>query len=352
MSLKETLIRSILDMVHYSKMSQKIGLFKGSGALLMLHHIRPGGGLQQGFAPNSGLEITPQFLNDTIEQLVENGYQLLSLADAVNIIDSGVKPDKPFAVFTIDDGYRDNLQHALPVFQRHDCPFTIFIAPDITDGRSELWWRGLEQVVLENRHIEAEIAGEKFSLEATDTASQREAFWKLYWPVRNMPEIEQRQWIRQFCSFYNVDLDEQCAREAMNWDELRQIASDPLCTIGAHTIHHYAVSKLPAEMVVKEAVQSRDRISQELGTTPEFFAYPYGDAGSAGPRDFELIKEAGFKAAVTTRKGLIYPDHQQHLTALPRLSLNGGYQKQRYTDALLSGIPFALFNRFRRVNVG
>jgi peptidoglycan/xylan/chitin deacetylase (PgdA/CDA1 family) len=77
------------------------------------------------------------------------------------------------------------------------------------------------------------------------------------------------------------------------------------------------------------------------------FAYPYGDELSASQRDFEIIRNLGFVAAVTTRKGLIYDEHRNALTALPRVSLNGGYQKLRYLDTLLTGAPFVLWNAIR-----
>lgn len=326
-------------------------MLKGTGAFMMLHHILPGGGLQQGFAPNSGLEITPDFLSEVIQFVRNKGYQIVSIEESHQILMGKMSIDKPFIVFTIDDGYRDNLEYALPVFRQQNCPFTIFVAPQITDGTCELWWRGLEQVIIENAVVSGEIAGEQFELKAESQEQQDNAFAELYWPLRDLPEQQQRQWIRTFCGSYNIDLDAMCADQAMNWDEVRAIASDPLCTIGAHTIHHYAVSKLSADQAMLEATDSRDRIERELGTRPEFFAYPYGDEGSAGPRDFDLMKKAGFKMAVTTRKGLVYAEHKDHMTALPRLSLNGGYQQLHYVEALLSGVPFALFNKFRKLNV-
>jgi hypothetical protein len=71
-----------------------------------------------------------------------------------------------------------------------------------------------------------------------------------------------------------------------------------------------------------QMVGSADRIEQELGQRPAYFAFPCGDPGSAGPRDFALAARAGFKTAVTTRKGMLFSDHRDHLTALPRVSLN------------------------------
>lgn len=315
----------------------------------MLHHIRPGGGQCEGFAPNAGLEITPEFLNQVISYAREHGYDLISLAEAVRRIRDNDHTGNPFACFTIDDGYRDNYEHAWPVFRRHNCPFTIFIAPAITDGVCELWWRGLEEVIAGTSHLKVDLAPVFADIETVSDAQKQAAFAELYWPVRSMPETEQRTWIRQFCSSHGVNIEALCRAEAMSWKEVRKIAADPLCTIGAHTINHYAVAKLPSEQVLSEAVESRDRIEREIGIRPTLFAYPYGDETSAGPRDFELIARAGFDAAVTTRKGLIHAAHNAHLTALPRVSLNGGYQRLRYVDVLLSGTAFALWNGFKLV---
>jgi hypothetical protein len=48
---------------------------------------------------------------------------------------------------------------------------------------------------------------------------------------------------------------------------------------------------------------------------------------------------------------MIFDEHRGHETALPRLSINGGWQDVGYLEVLLSGAPFALWNRGRRLNV-
>jgi hypothetical protein len=103
------------------------------------------------------------------------------------------------------------------------------------DGTCELWWRGLEIAIAQSPRVTASLTGRHIDLE-TRTVDQKWAAWEaLYWPVRTLDQHEQRDWIRAFCTQHGVDLDRLCRESAMTWDELRTLAADPLCTIGAHT---------------------------------------------------------------------------------------------------------------------
>jgi peptidoglycan/xylan/chitin deacetylase (PgdA/CDA1 family) len=136
----------------------------------------------------------------------------------------------------------------------------------------------------------------------------------------------------------------------MDWDELVTLAADPLVTIGAHTVSHPILSKLPERQVRSEMEMSRRVIEAALGTPPQHFAYPIGDPAAAGPREFRIASELGFKTAVTTRPGVLFADHREHLCALPRISVNGEYQQLRYLQVLLSGAATAVWNGFRTVD--
>ena len=46
---------------------------------------------------------------------------------------------------------------------------------------------------------------------------------------------------------------------------------------------------------------------------------------------------------------MTFPSAGRRRTALPRLSLNGAYQDCDFTDVLLTGAPFAMFNGLQRV---
>jgi peptidoglycan/xylan/chitin deacetylase (PgdA/CDA1 family) len=141
-----------------------------------------------------------------------------------------------------------------------------------------------------------------------------------------------------------------CRDLCMSWDELKSFADDPLITIGAHSITHCNLARQTEENARDEMAISRARIEGALQRPVVHLAYPYGDKIAAGPREFALAQAAGFKTAVTTRPGMIFPESADHLTALPRVSLNGNYQDARILPVLTSGAATAMWNGFRRID--
>src|SRR5437867_556422 len=106
-------LKASLDVLYYSGASRALhSMCSGMGAIFMLHHVRPNGVAQHGFAPNAGLEITPYFLDTVIRHVIDKGYDLISLTEAARRLSGEVPSKRPFAVFTLDDGYADNFVHA------------------------------------------------------------------------------------------------------------------------------------------------------------------------------------------------------------------------------------------------
>ena len=60
-----------------------------------------------------------------------------------------------------------------------------------------------------------------------------------------------------------------------------------------------------AEMVDSAPARS----ARSSGVRPDHFAYPVGAPDAAGPREFALAAEAGYSTAVTTRPGVLFPEH-------------------------------------------
>jgi peptidoglycan/xylan/chitin deacetylase (PgdA/CDA1 family) len=313
--------------------------------------VRPQAHQPGDFAPNSQLEITPEFLNDLILHVRARGYETLPLAHVEERLKQPASAKQRFAVFTLDDGYQDNLDHAHPVFEKLGCPYTVYVAPRIAEGTCELWWRGLELAIKNNSSVSASLAGQAITLSANTTAEKWQAWKRLAPSVQAMNEYEQRQWIRSFTSDHGVDLEALCRDAAMTWDSLRTMAKSPLASIGAHTLNHYNLRKLPAADAKREIEQSGAIIAQQLGRPVEHFAYPYGNVDAAGPREFAIAKQSGYKTAVVTRLGPVLPQHGAHMQALPRIMVSGRFQQLTSIDALLSGVPSRLAHGFRSLNV-
>ena len=324
---------------------------RGRGVIFCLHHVLPGGGRQRGFSPNSKLECEPQFLRGLIELVRKRGYETLSLADAVARLKSDPQSAKPFAVFTLDDGYKDNREFAQPVFQKFNCPYTIFVTPRIADGTSEIWWRNLEHVIARSARLHVEAAGVVLDLHCASQSEKWTAWQALYPVFETLDQFQQRIEIRKLALSYGVDVEDYCRRVAMDWSELGEIARDPLCELGAHTVNHFAVGRMNETDARAQLADARQLMAKQLGKAPRFNAYPYGDEPNATARDFKLAADVGYEASLTTRKGVVFAGHAKHLQALPRIMISGRYQELGLVDALISGLPTALSNRFRQVNV-
>jgi peptidoglycan/xylan/chitin deacetylase (PgdA/CDA1 family) len=257
---------------------------------------------------------------------------------------------KRFACFTLDDGYRDNVRNALPVFRKHDVPFTVYVPSAFADGDGELWRLALEKVIAGADEVAFDFGDGPERIPASGESEKQLAYHRIYWWLRACDEDRQREAVSALCESHDLDQRRLCRDVILTWDELRELGREPLATVGAHTARHFAVGKLSQERARSELAEGADRLASELGARPRHLSYPYGDVSSAGPRDFALAGELGFETAVTTRKGVVFPDHKDHLMALPRVSLNGAYQSLVYTSLYLTGAPFALWNGFRKVD--
>lgn len=337
---KPTLARQALLALHASgthRLAPK-GL-QGMGAIFMLHRVREPDVTD--FAPNRILEITPEFLDAVLNHVKVSGMVCLSLDEAVARIAAGDTSER-FAVFTLDDGYRDNLTVAAPIFERHKVPFTVYLATSLPDGTAELWWVVLERVIAKASEICVQLADAENKL-ATRNSDEKNAAWHaIYWRLRALGETKLRAEVRRLAQEHGVDIAAVTRELAMNWDEVRALAASPYASIEAHTASHIALAHLSPDEAKADIAAGLARHETELGRQPTHFSYPYGDPSSADRRDFEIASTFGFKSATTTRKGLIQPAHAAALTSLPRLSLNGDYQDLRVLDVLLSGLPFAL----------
>lgn len=327
-------------------------LGQGIGAILMLHHVRPFLAARAGFAPNRLLEVTPEWLDEALTLIRADGHELVDMDElAERIADPARARDRFSIAVTFDDGYRDNVEHALPVLERHGAPWTLHVTTGFADATASLWWLELEEAIRALPKATLVIGGRIHDHVTRTDDAKLAAFQDIYWALRARPEAELRAGVARLAAEAGVDGEALTRSLCLGWDELRALSRRPGVTIGAHTMSHPMLARHPIHIVQPEIVEARDRIAFELGCQVRHLAYPVGDRGSAGTREFALARDSGFRTAVTTRPGHVFAAHADHLHALPRISLNGFHQNRAALKALLSGLPFVALNRGRTLDV-
>ena len=347
--LRHSVIRAGLEALYFTGAHYLLRpIFAGIGAIFMLHHVRPGRGGE--FQPNRHLEVTPGFLRATLSHLRAQGIDVITMDEVHRrLVERNVS--RRFACFTLDDGYRDNRDFALPVLREFDAPFTVYVTSDFAEGTGRLWWIALEAVIARADSVEVEIGGAASRFDTDTAAAKQAAFDRLHDWLRGLPtEHDLAREIGALCARHGVDEAAICRDLCMSWDELKPFADDPLIAIGAHTVTHGNLARQTEPTARHEMAASRGRIEAAMQRPVVHLAYPYGDKAAAGAREFALARAAGYRTAVTTRPGMIFPENANHLTALPRVSLNGNYQDARILPVLTSGAATAMWNGFRRVD--
>jgi peptidoglycan/xylan/chitin deacetylase (PgdA/CDA1 family) len=314
---------------------------RGRGAIFTLHHVRPKAAHL--FDPNAHLEITPEFLDETIRLLAVEGYQFVSLHHLAARL-AIARPQERFAAFTLDDGYRNNAVHAQPVFTEHKVPFTVFVTGGFACRTHSIWWETLAELLRALSHVEFDFGSGPVTLPLATTAHKNAAFARFSAFIQSGDEMARIAALDAAARRHGIDPLLITERLVMREPELKSLALNPLATLGAHTISHRALARLEETEAREEMQASAERLECMTGTRPVAFAYPYGFAPTVTPREHRLAAEIGFEVAVTTDPGTLDAGFGAPF-ALPRISLNGLYQKRKYVSALASGIPFKLMGR-------
>ncbi|TAA55343.1 polysaccharide deacetylase family protein [Shinella sp. JR1-6] len=341
--LRRAMITGGLEFAH---LAERVGLMasaRGMGAIFTLHHVRPK--TPQTFDPNAHLEITPDFLDAAIEHLTEEGYQFVALADMPARL-AIARGGERFAAFTLDDGYRNNAVHAQPVFTRHKVPFTVFVSPGFACKTHGIWWETLTELLRVAPHLEFDFGSGAIALPLATLFQKQTAYVRLaHFIQAEMDEATAIERLDAAARAHGIDPLMITERLVMREPELKSLVVNPLASIGAHTVSHRALARLGDAEACQEMEQSAERIAAIIGHRPDTLAYPYGGRASVSPREHRLARDLGFRVAVTTDPGTISARSFDAPTTLPRISLNGHYQKAKYVGALASGIPFRLMRR-------
>ena len=176
--MKKAVLRTALETLYFTGAHRMLQpLLGGVGAILTLHHVRPP--RADAFQPNRLLEVSPQFLDDVLTGLRRTNVDIVTL-DEMHRRMTECDFRRRFVCLTFDDGYRDNLQHALPILRKHGAPFTLYVPTSFPDRAGELWWLTLEAVIAKRSLIAIRMEGEDRRYQCDSTEAKYELYERIY----------------------------------------------------------------------------------------------------------------------------------------------------------------------------
>jgi peptidoglycan/xylan/chitin deacetylase (PgdA/CDA1 family) len=242
--------------------------------------------------------------------LHREGWSIVSLDECLDKLASNDRSGR-YAVLTFDDGYRDNVSVALPILERYNAPFMIYV-PTVALTRSmQSWWLGLRKLFLLRDNVTIDALSQRFH--CSDFRSKLSALEE----VQRWVHQDFRRAALLAPTFKQTGISLAALNDAYFLDEreLSILARHPLASIGGHTTSHAALPILDQSSARAELADNRSYLENLLQLPVRHVAYPYG---AFGPREEQLANDVGFQTAVTTRHARVY-DHEVKQFALPRV---------------------------------
>jgi peptidoglycan/xylan/chitin deacetylase (PgdA/CDA1 family) len=267
-----------------------------TGRILYYHRVNDDA---DRFFPSTPLDVFERQMRH-----VAQNYKVVSLRGLLDHLAGGSA--ESVVAITFDDGYRDNYEKAFPILRRYRLPATIFLTTGSLDSREPLWFEvlagALKTTSKEFLDLEADIP-RRFWLRTVD--ERLHANGELFALLRRMPDGDRQQHL----SLILRDLASADCAQRMNmmltWDQVRQMKEHGI-DFGGHTVTHPYLSRLTEDQVKWEVSESKRRIESELQAPVSHFAYPNGREEDFAPWSKDVIRNAGYEAAVTTLWGLNY----------------------------------------------
>src|SRR6266487_2210142 len=225
-------------------------------------------------------------------------YQPVSVFDVLAAFekrDQKILPKRAVLV-TFDDAYYDFEQHAWPVLKQYRIPVTLFVPTAFPDHPERLfWWDRLFHAI--HTTVKSEISTPIGNLMISTDLERKQTNTRLKNHIKSLPNAAAITFVEDIENQLNISPHTNCV---LGWDALRKLANEGV-TLAPHTQTHPIMNHIPPGAMQNEAVGSLHDLQREIGVTPPVFAYP---SGFYNPEVVEALKNAGFKLAFTTERGI------------------------------------------------
>jgi peptidoglycan/xylan/chitin deacetylase (PgdA/CDA1 family) len=285
------------------------------------------------------LAVTPEHFDEQLS-LIRKNFDVVSLDELATGLRQHKLGSKKLAI-TFDDGFCDNYTNARPMLESYKLPATFYFTTHMIDSGQLYWWDELEFLILHSeklpRQFHLRISDEEFHFDflTDDTLNARlieqirnwdaseepsneriSLFLSLWKRMQPLPFDQQQKILVSIRIWAGIPHVDQAHAPVMGMKELTDLGSNPLFSVGAHTVHHAMLAKQERHVQAFEIQESKKVIEGLLGRKITSFSYPYGNYNAFTKL---LLRDAGFKYAVSTDNRPVYANDD--VFELPRMQV-------------------------------
>jgi peptidoglycan/xylan/chitin deacetylase (PgdA/CDA1 family) len=277
-----------------SRLPRLVGRPDRNAQILIYHRVNNEGDPYFGGIP-------PKLFESQMAYLASR-FTVLPLDDLVSALRERALPPNAVAV-TLDDGYRDNYLEAFPILQRHSIPATVFLTTSAIGSDRPLWHDDVFSAFRETTAPALEAFGPQSIGGSLATVPdrlrvQREVLGYL----RVVSDEERVEGVARLREALRVGPSRPVPGLMLSWDEARAMSRGGI-RFGSHTVSHPVLSRVGRDRARRELQDSKSAIEERLGLSVEGFAYPNGTPADFLPETKALVRECGYRFAVTTSPG-------------------------------------------------
>jgi peptidoglycan/xylan/chitin deacetylase (PgdA/CDA1 family) len=265
-----------------------------AGVAIVYHRV---GGRAGGEPSREILPAVSSAVFDRQLRHLRRHYRVVPAAELLEAVRSRRRRERFPVAITFDDDLASHVRDALPALRRGGLSASFFLTGASLDGPHSFWWEDLQRAIDDELiapdglpHVDVGVALERSPRAILDLAGAI---------VRLPPE--QRD---EVAVALREAVGPPSADNGLRSHDVRALA-DAGCTVGFHTLRHYALPGL-SDLELEQALRDgREALAAAAAAPVDLLGYPHGKADA---RVAEAARAAGFALAFTTARGAVTAD--------------------------------------------
>jgi len=250
-----------------------------------------------------------EFLRETLEYIKNNNYSFVSVNTLISNAINKKVPIKRAVAFTMDDGYKDQLELAAPIFIEYKCPVTIFVITDFIE-KNKLPWDGIIKQCFnkyDKNKLSLKINGRMFDFKTSSNHDKLDGMRVFREYCRRLSEEDKKNAIDCLVKItgYDMEFDAINNKNSFAWDDARSIELSNYVDFAPHSVTHPIMSNLTNTQASSEIKSSWNKLKLELLNPVHIFAFPTGMNDDFKQRDINYLIDYGYDGALTAEPGYL-----------------------------------------------